>query len=186
MGNVMYADDLHVAALLDWEVASIAPPEIDVGYWLMMDDFHSDANGVARLPGTPDREQTLARYEEKAGRTLGDIGYFELLGAAQMAITLIRQSDARAGHPRRPRPRRQERQGRTGRLRPGASAQACHGLRPSKRSGAPGRAEEPIRQRASRGATTRARTSKHKIDLRQAKYLRMEFASPPQYRSVVQ
>lgn len=95
MGNVMFDNDFKVAAVLDWEVASIGPAGIDVGYWLMMDDFHSDANGVARLPGSPDRATTLARYEKMAGRTVPDTEYFELLGATQMAITLIRQSDSR-------------------------------------------------------------------------------------------
>jgi aminoglycoside phosphotransferase (APT) family kinase protein len=95
MGNVMFGDDFGVAAVLDWEVASIGPAGIDVGYWLMMDDFHSDANGVPRLPGVPDRAATLARYEEMLGHKVPDTEYFELLGAAQMAITLIRQSDSR-------------------------------------------------------------------------------------------
>lgn len=95
MGNVMFRDDLEVTALLDWEVASIGPAGIDVGYWLMMDDFHAEANGVARLPGSPDRATTLARYEKMLGRTVPDTEYFELLGATQMAVTLIRQSDSR-------------------------------------------------------------------------------------------
>ena len=95
MGNVMFGEDLKVAAVLDWEVASIGPAGIDVGYWLMMDDFHSDANGVARLPGSPDRAATLARYEEMVGHRVPDTEYFELLGATQMAITLVRQSDSR-------------------------------------------------------------------------------------------
>ena len=39
MGNIMFDDSHAVAAMLDWEVASIGPAGIDVGYWLMMDDF---------------------------------------------------------------------------------------------------------------------------------------------------
>ena len=95
MGNVMFGDDFEVAAALDWEVASIGPAGIDVGYWLMMDDFHAGANDVPRLPGSPDRATTLACYEEMLGHPVPDTEYFELLGATQMAITLIRQSDAR-------------------------------------------------------------------------------------------
>ena len=82
------------AALIDWEVAAIAPPEVDVAHWLMFDDFATSAAGVERLPGYGSREEILGRYETVSGRRLGDIGYFEIVRCLFLATTLIRQADA--------------------------------------------------------------------------------------------
>ena len=95
MGNLMFTEDGTVSAVLDWEVASIGPANIDVGYWLMNEDFNSTANGIARLEGVPGNEAQLAHYEACAGRRLPDIRYFEIMGALMMATTLIRQADIR-------------------------------------------------------------------------------------------
>ena len=51
------------AALIDWEVAAIAPPEADIAHWLIFDDFATSAAGVERLPGyaTPGRDHRPVR-----------------------------------------------------------------------------------------------------------------------------
>jgi len=95
VGNMIFDGDHRVAAVIDWEGASIGPPEIDVGHWLFFDRFATDAVGVERLPGWPDRETTVARYEERSGRTLVDLERFEMLEELVIATTLIRQADAR-------------------------------------------------------------------------------------------
>jgi aminoglycoside phosphotransferase (APT) family kinase protein len=94
-GNIIFNPDTCVpAALIDWEVAAIAPPEVDVAHWLMFDDFATSATGVERLPGYGSREEILGRYETVSGRRLGDIGYFEIVRYLFLATTLIRQADA--------------------------------------------------------------------------------------------
>lgn len=95
VGNMIFGSDHRVAAVIDWEIASIGPPEIDVGHWLFFDRFATDAIGVEPLPGWPDRAATVARYEERSGRGLGDIEWFEMLEELVIATTLIRQSDDR-------------------------------------------------------------------------------------------
>jgi aminoglycoside phosphotransferase (APT) family kinase protein len=93
-GNVIFDPATCVpAALIDWEVAAIAPPEVDVAHWLMFDDFATSAAGIERLPGYASREEILSRYEEASGRRLGDIGYFEIVQYLFLATTLIRQAD---------------------------------------------------------------------------------------------
>jgi aminoglycoside phosphotransferase (APT) family kinase protein len=86
VGNIVFADDLSVAALLDWEGATLGPPEVDVAWWVMFDEFLCEANGLTRLDGVPDRRGTLDGYEEVAGRALVDIGYYEVLAGLQFAL----------------------------------------------------------------------------------------------------
>jgi aminoglycoside phosphotransferase (APT) family kinase protein len=87
VGNIIFDDDLAVAAMVDWEGASVGPPEIDVGWWLMFETYLCEAQGLARPAGIPGRDATVARYEELAGRSLVDIGYFEIL--AGLVFSLI-------------------------------------------------------------------------------------------------
>jgi len=95
VGNMIFGADHTVAAVIDWEVASIGPPGIDVAHWLFFDRFATDAVGVDPLPGWPNRETTVARYEQRSGRTLPDLDRFEMLEELFIATTLIRQADAR-------------------------------------------------------------------------------------------
>jgi aminoglycoside phosphotransferase (APT) family kinase protein len=92
-GNILFATDQSVAAVLDWEAALIGPRGLDLGYWLMMDRFHAEAIGVARLPGWPDEAETIARYAAAAGMAVPDLDYFIVMGAFFMATTMIRAAD---------------------------------------------------------------------------------------------
>jgi aminoglycoside phosphotransferase (APT) family kinase protein len=95
-GNIIFDPVRCVpAALIDWEVAAIAPPEADIAHWLIFDDFATSAAGVERLPGYASRDEIIGRYEAASGRRLGDVGYFEIAQALFLATTLIRQADAR-------------------------------------------------------------------------------------------
>lgn len=95
VGNMIFGGDHQVAAVIDWEVASIGRPEIDVAHWLFFDRFATEAIGIEPLPGWPDRDATVARYEERSGRTLVGLERFEMLEELVIATTLIRQADAR-------------------------------------------------------------------------------------------
>jgi aminoglycoside phosphotransferase (APT) family kinase protein len=95
VGNMIFGDDHTLAAVIDWEGAAIGPAAIDVGRWLFFDDFATEAAGVERLPGWPDRATTIARYEERSGRHLRDLEFYETMQALVIATTLIRQADAR-------------------------------------------------------------------------------------------
>lgn len=93
VGNILFAADCGVAAILDWEQAIIGPPEIDLGYWVMMDEFHAEAIGVERLSGWPGEAETIRHYEALSGRKAQNIDYFVVLAAFWIATTLIRQAD---------------------------------------------------------------------------------------------
>jgi aminoglycoside phosphotransferase (APT) family kinase protein len=95
VGNMLFADDNTVAAALDWETASVGPAGRDIAHWLFFDEFQTDAVGIERLSGWPDREATIARYEARSGRRLHDLAFFEVMETLFMATTLIRQADRR-------------------------------------------------------------------------------------------
>jgi aminoglycoside phosphotransferase (APT) family kinase protein len=93
VGNMCFADDLSVAALFDWESATIGPPGIDLGWWLMFDRYLCEAQGLSRLDGVPGREQTIARYQELGGAAIPDIDYYELLAGVVMTLITSRLAD---------------------------------------------------------------------------------------------
>ena len=93
VGNIIFADDLSVAALLDWEGAALGPPEIDVAWWVMFDEFLCEAQGISRLAGVYDRRATFARYEELSGVELRNTDYFEVLAGLQLSLINSRLAD---------------------------------------------------------------------------------------------
>ena len=92
-GNLMFAGDHTVAAVLDWELASIGPAAIDLGWWLAFDEFTTHAHHVAPLPGYPSRTATIERYEELTGTTVGDPRWYEIYCAWVLTVTVIRMAD---------------------------------------------------------------------------------------------
>ncbi len=90
-GNLVIADDLSVAGVLDWEMAVLGPPEADLGWWLMFEEvaFHGFRPGPWP-EGVPDRETTIAKYEKLLGRPVEDIHYYEILAAFRLAVINVR------------------------------------------------------------------------------------------------
>lgn len=91
--NTLFDDNGNVAATIDWEMAALGPGEIDLGWWLFFDNLFSAGFGVKRLDGLPDREETIAIYEARVGRKVGDMHYYDVLSALRMAIVSARQVD---------------------------------------------------------------------------------------------
>jgi aminoglycoside phosphotransferase (APT) family kinase protein len=93
VGNIIFADDLSVAAMLDWEGAALGPPELDVTWWVMFDEFLCETQGLQRLPGVPDRRGTFDRYEAISATTLRHVVYYEVLAGLQLALINSRLAD---------------------------------------------------------------------------------------------
>lgn len=92
-GNLLFRDDLTVGAALDWEMATLGPPEADLAWWLFFDEFNSREVGIERLAGLPDRTTTVALYESFAGRKVRNLEYYDVLAAFRMAVVFIRCAD---------------------------------------------------------------------------------------------
>src|SRR3546814_17109789 len=66
--NVMFDDEGKVKALIDWELATLGPAELDLAWWLYFDDLFSRRFGLQRLKGLPTREESIAIWEAAVGR----------------------------------------------------------------------------------------------------------------------
>jgi aminoglycoside phosphotransferase (APT) family kinase protein len=88
-GNMIWRD-FECACVTDFENAAIAPPELDLGWWLMFDRWSHETYGVDRLEGEPTREEQTALYAECAGRRVGDTFYHELAASARYAAIVVR------------------------------------------------------------------------------------------------
>jgi aminoglycoside phosphotransferase (APT) family kinase protein len=98
LGNMIW-QDYRCAAVVDWEAASLAPPEADIGWWVMFDRMSYDDMDTPRLEGFPTREEMVAYWEELTGRRVSDIRYWEIFGVMRFCAIMIRLGDrfVRAG-----------------------------------------------------------------------------------------
>ena len=92
LGNMIW-QDYRCAAIVDWEAAALAPPEADIGWWVMFDRMSFDDMDAPRLEGYPTREEMVAYWEELTGRRVSDILYWEIFGAMRFCAIFIRLGD---------------------------------------------------------------------------------------------
>lgn len=97
VGNMMFADDLSVAAVLDWEMVAVAPAALDVAWWLFLLRHHTEGIGAPLPEGFPTREETVARYEELTGFSLPDLHWFEVFCAVRLASLMHRAGNLMVG-----------------------------------------------------------------------------------------
>lgn len=81
LGNCITSFEGKIAAVLDWEIATLGDPLADVGYvlhqWLQPDE-----EGLAHrmsptsVPGYPSRSEILDRYSERSGRDVSQIDFY--------------------------------------------------------------------------------------------------------------
>lgn len=100
----------RVVGVLDWEMATVGDPLMDLGasmsYWITADDdpfFALLRRQPSHLPGMPTREEMVARYLERTGLPLGDWRFYEVYGLFRLAV-IVQQIWARyrAGHTTNP------------------------------------------------------------------------------------
>lgn len=82
LGNVMLDDRLRIAALLDWELATLGPAEMDVAWYLALDDLMTAFVGRT-VPGFLGRDRLVRHYESRLGRALRDLRWHEVFALAR-------------------------------------------------------------------------------------------------------
>ncbi len=87
IGNMLFHDG-QVRAVLDWEMLSLGGHEMDLGWWLFLDAFHSF--DVARLDGLGSRDETIERWESGTGERAGDLAWYEAFAGFRFAVVLMR------------------------------------------------------------------------------------------------
>jgi aminoglycoside phosphotransferase (APT) family kinase protein len=96
LGNTMVADEPpgRLIAIFDWEMATIGDPLADVGYltitWAQEGDapntMFSALGAVTRQEGFPTRDELIARYEERSGRSMTDLRWYQALALWKAAV----------------------------------------------------------------------------------------------------
>jgi len=90
IGNTLFSNpDRDVLAIMDWEMAFIGDPIADLAWFFTLDKQHSKGYGLPRLPGTPEDEEVVRRYEELTGWKVENLFYNEVLATFRYGMTVI-------------------------------------------------------------------------------------------------
>lgn len=92
IGNVLYRDYRPVA-VLDWEMATLGPRELDVSWIIFAHMVFQELGGLAGLPGLPDvmrEEDVRATYRTFTGVELGDLRWFYVYSAVIWCCVFMR------------------------------------------------------------------------------------------------
>jgi aminoglycoside phosphotransferase (APT) family kinase protein len=81
LGNCISSFDGKIAAVLDWEIATLGDPLADVGYVLHQWSEPGEEGLAHRMspttvPGFVTRKELIERYEERSGRNLSNIDFY--------------------------------------------------------------------------------------------------------------
>lgn len=90
LGNLIFDEDQHVAAVLDWEMVTVGDPVQDLAWYLVLDRELSFAFEVPRLAALPGRGESIARWEAASGRSAEHLEWYELLTATRYASITVR------------------------------------------------------------------------------------------------
>jgi aminoglycoside phosphotransferase (APT) family kinase protein len=99
LGNTMVGPGApaRLVAIFDWELATIGDPLADVGYLTATYAEPGDAgaatpmsalNAVTTREGFPRRSELIARYEERSGRSMSDVSWYQTLAMWKSAVFL--------------------------------------------------------------------------------------------------
>jgi aminoglycoside phosphotransferase (APT) family kinase protein len=95
LDNLVLSSSLEVVAMLDWEMATLGDPLMDVGgalaYWVEASDdpmFLRFKRQPSDLPGMPTRAELAAYYCAATGRVVDNWVFYELFGLFRLAAIL--------------------------------------------------------------------------------------------------
>ncbi|HET7689183.1 MAG TPA: phosphotransferase family protein [Nocardioidaceae bacterium] len=89
-GNILY-DGFDPAAVLDWEMAALAPRGVDVAWMALIHAFFQDIANVFELPGLPDfavAEDVAARYAQTSGHEIQDLHWYLVYAALRHGVVM--------------------------------------------------------------------------------------------------
>jgi len=90
------ADDPHISAILDWEMATLGDPFVDLGIFALYWDIASLPGGlegavpsaVDPAAGYPAFDELVAVYAERAGIEIPDLRWYRAFAAYKLAVIL--------------------------------------------------------------------------------------------------
>jgi len=93
-GNIIY-QDFEPVLVLDWEMASVGPAEVDLAWVTFFQRFWA---GMAEQYGLPPvaamfhPDETVATYQRLSGQTLDRLAWYEAFAGLRFGIILLRMS----------------------------------------------------------------------------------------------
>lgn len=89
------ADPQRIVGVLDWEMATIGDPLMDLGgalaYWVQADDgraMQALRRQPTHLPGMLRREEVVRLYGERTGLRVDDFTFYEVFGLFRLAVII--------------------------------------------------------------------------------------------------
>jgi aminoglycoside phosphotransferase (APT) family kinase protein len=92
IGNMLF-QDFEPTAVLDWEMASVGPREIDLGWFVFLHRFFEDLTselGMAGLPDFLERTEVAAQYAAASGHEPRDLDWFITYAALRHGSVMAR------------------------------------------------------------------------------------------------
>ncbi|MGH3759665.1 phosphotransferase family protein [Actinophytocola sp.] len=93
--NVVLSDALEVVGVLDWEMATLGDPLMDLAgslaYWTQADDDElalAMRKQPSHLPGMPTRQELLDHYRARTGLSARNWTFYEVFGAFRLAVIM--------------------------------------------------------------------------------------------------
>lgn len=93
--GIQTGEGVRISAVLDWEMATIGSPRMDLGtalaYWVEPGDdarIQGLAFGPTNAPGSLTRAQLLERYEQRRGLSVTKPEYYRVFGLFKIAVIL--------------------------------------------------------------------------------------------------
>ena len=88
--NIMYLPNGEISAVLDWEMASLGDPCMDLAWGIAIDDCNSKGVGAERLSGFPGPVATIAKWEALTGFSADNFDYFYTLALYKFTVIMIK------------------------------------------------------------------------------------------------
>ncbi len=90
IGNVIY-DDFEPVAVLDWEMAGLAPREVDLAWMIFIHRFFEDiatSMGLGGMPHFLHRDRVTEAYAERSGHEPRDMDFYTMYAALRHGIIM--------------------------------------------------------------------------------------------------
>jgi aminoglycoside phosphotransferase (APT) family kinase protein len=96
IGNVLFSDDgpapnRDITSVLDWEMATVGPAELDLAWYLALDELTTFFTKRS-VPGFLARDELIRVYEHALGRAVTDLAWHEIFALTRSVAINERQA----------------------------------------------------------------------------------------------
>ena len=89
LSNVVYRD-FEVVAVLDWEMATVGDPLLDLGWWIFADNTLTRGSGFARLPASSHAKTPPRAWAKLTGRSTDALDYYLVFAGLRFTVIMLR------------------------------------------------------------------------------------------------